>query len=330
MTYVSDGAAINGLTLSTNFFYSATNEAAGVSSTNGVLDYNGTVVAGGVSGISGTITNLGNGFFNLTPTGGTATEYQILGSTSDGKNLIFETYSNNGAGSSSGPYFILSNSGMTPPTGNLNYDGNNSYTAPVCFVLGTRIETVRGQIAIEDLAIGDIVVTASGARRPIRWIGRRSYSGIFANRNPDVLPISFAAGSLGDNVPSRDLLVSPKHAMVLDGMLVPAEHLVNGTSITKTQRVDSLEYFHVELDSHDVLIAEGAESESYIDDDNRNFFHNGSDHRAAYRGAGDLRGHLLPAPARGWLRAGSYPSAPRAARLGRPTRRGSRVKLIDL
>ena len=156
---------------------------------------------------------------------------------------------------------------------------------PACFVTGTQILAVRagivGEIAVEDLRAGDLTVTACGAHRPIRWIGRRSYSGVFANRNPHLLPVRFAAGSLGDNVPSRDLSVSPKHAMVLDGMLVPAEHLVNGTTIARVQRVEVLEYFHVELESHDVLIADGAASESYVEDNNRDIFHNAADYRAA-------------------------------------------------
>ena len=70
--------------------------------------------------------------------------------------------------------------------------------------------------------------------------------------------------------------------MVLDGMLVPAENLVNGTTVTKIVRVESLEYFHIELDSHDVLIAEGAESESYVEDNNRDMFHNAGEYRETY------------------------------------------------
>ena len=201
--------------------------------------------------------------------------------------ILLANYNPNGAVPAAPFRFVLSNTPLTAG-GRVNFTsdpalvsgtGNDAYV--VCFARGTLIRTTRGDVTVEDLSIGDFAVTASGAHRSIRWIGRRSYSGVFANRNPGMLPIRFAAGSLGDNVPSRELCVSPKHAMVLDGMLVPAEHLVNGSSITRTQRVDSLEYFHVELDSHDVLIAEGAESESYVEDDNRNFFHNASEYRLA-------------------------------------------------
>ena len=195
-----------------------------------------------------------------------------------------------GVGTKASTRYVFSNTQVfgsgSPTRTTFTADGPNSTNDyVVCFACGTRIlalrDGVEAEIKVEDLRIGDLAVTASGAHRPIRWIGRRAYSGVFANRNPGMLPIRFAAGSLGDNVPSRELCVSPRHAMVLDGMLVPAEHLVNGTSITRTQHVESLEYFHVELDSHDVVIAEGAESESYVEDDNRNFFHNAPDHLAA-------------------------------------------------
>ena len=154
--------------------------------------------------------------------------------------------------------------------------------AAVCYCTGTLIRTARGEVAVEDLAVGDLVVTASGAHRPIRWIGHRAYAGRFANTNPDVLPICVKAGALADNIPVRDLWVSPKHAMFIDGALVPAEFLVNGVSVIKAERVDSVEYWHVELDSHDVLLAEGAPAESFINDNGRGFFHNAASFRAHY------------------------------------------------
>jgi hypothetical protein len=105
-------------------------------------------------------------------------------------------------------------------------------TSP-CFCAGTRIRTVNGEVAVEELAEGDLVVTASGKQRPIRWIGRRSYKGYFVRGNRDVLPIRIKAGALADNVPSRDLCVSPLHAMLLDGYLIPAFKLVNGVTVVQ-------------------------------------------------------------------------------------------------
>ncbi|WIU42211.1 Hint domain-containing protein [Methylorubrum extorquens] len=152
----------------------------------------------------------------------------------------------------------------------------------VCYCAGTLILTLQGEVSVEDLQIGDIVVTASGKHRPIKWIGTRSYIGRFANANSNVLPVRFKAGSLADGIPARDLRVSPKHAMFLDGVLIPAEHLVNGVSIVKEERVEELTYFHIELESHDVLIAEGAASESFVDDNGRGIFHNAHTFAAMY------------------------------------------------
>lgn len=151
-----------------------------------------------------------------------------------------------------------------------------------CYCPGTLIATTRGEVAVEDLKIGDRVVTAAGKRRPIRWIGNRAYSGRFAATNPDVLPVLFRAGSLGDGLPRRDLMVSPLHAMYLEGMLVPAQALVNGVSIVRLQQVERVEYFHIELKTHDILLAEGAPAESFVDDGSRGMFHNAHDYAERY------------------------------------------------
>ena len=85
----------------------------------------------------------------------------------------------------------------------------------------------------------------------------------FRQGRKDILPVCIKAGALDDDLPKRDLWISPNHAMYLDGMLIEAKDLVNGVSIVQAESVEQIEYFHIELDSHDVIIAEGAPSESF-------------------------------------------------------------------
>ena len=143
-----------------------------------------------------------------------------------------------------------------------------------CYLRGTRIAVEDGETPVECLREGQCVRTLSGILRPVRWIGTRAYDNRFVRDNPAVMPIAFAAGSLGDGLPRRKLLVSPEHAMFLDGVLVPAKLLVNDDLVVQASGLPTIEYFHVELDSHDILLAEGAPSESFVDCDSRTLFQN--------------------------------------------------------
>ena len=152
-----------------------------------------------------------------------------------------------------------------------------------CYVVGTRIAVPGGDAAIEELMVGDRVLTADGLIRRIRWIAHRRYSAKFVRANPHLLPIRIKAHAISDHIPARDLLVSPAHAMAIDGFLVPAEALVNGVSILTESGFGDLHYLHLELDSHDLLLAEGAPSESYIDYGAADHFDNGASRPEALR-----------------------------------------------
>ncbi|HET8996041.1 MAG TPA: Hint domain-containing protein, partial [Acetobacteraceae bacterium] len=146
-----------------------------------------------------------------------------------------------------------------------------------CFAEGTRLATLNGPMPVEALRPGMKVLTVSGAVRPVRWIGHRR---IDLSRHPaaeEVCPIRIRAGALEDGVPIRDLRVSPEHAMFLGGGLVPARLLVNGSSIVKETECRLVVWYHVELDSHDLVLAEGAATETYLDTGNRGLFENSGD-----------------------------------------------------
>jgi hypothetical protein len=160
--------------------------------------------------------------------------------------------------------------------------GTTVITEVACYRRGTLILTETGQVPVEDLAIGDRVTTSSGEARPVKWIGHRSYSGRFVLARKDILPICIKAGALDENVPRRDLWISPHHAMYLDGVLIESQDLVNGVSIVQADKVDEVEYFHIELETHDVIVAEGALSETFVDDDSRGMFHNALEFSALY------------------------------------------------
>ena len=145
-----------------------------------------------------------------------------------------------------------------------------------CFLRGTHIATLRGEVAVEDLRIGDLVVTATGGALPIKWIGTRGFITrlVDEHHRAALLPIRIAAGALGEASPVRDLHVSPEHMLCLEGVLIPAGKLLNGTTITRADDFDVVRYFHIELPRHAVLYAEGALVESFLDTGNRNMFAN--------------------------------------------------------
>ncbi|MBV2150044.1 Hint domain-containing protein [Sphingobium sp. AS12] len=137
-----------------------------------------------------------------------------------------------------------------------------------CFAEGTLIATAKGNIRVEMLSVGHEVLTVSGKERPVKWIGRTVARPARHRRPHEVNPVRVRAHAFGPGLPERDLRLSPGHAIYVDGVLVPVAHLVNGATIVQDE-VEQIRYFHVELDTHDVLLAEGLPCESYLNDGNR-------------------------------------------------------------
>ena len=153
-------------------------------------------------------------------------------------------------------------------------DLNSENLLVPCFVRGTMIRTPAGEVPVETLAIGDLVSTLAGVDRPVKWIGRRSFKRRFIGRNSEANPVLIRQGALGPNMPDRDLAVSGKHAMYFDGVFVRAEDLVNGDTIVRDVDLDLIEYFHVELETPDVIFSNGAPTETFANHNSRRMFVN--------------------------------------------------------
>ena len=142
-----------------------------------------------------------------------------------------------------------------------------------CFAQGTRLYTPVGQVSVETLRVGDAISTASGRTAHITWIGQRVVNCQRHPRPRDVLPVRIRAHALAKGMPLADLVLSPDHAVAVDGGLIPARYLCNGATIVQ-ETWSTVSYHHVEVDRHYIVLAEGLPVESYLDTGNRNAFAN--------------------------------------------------------
>jgi Hint domain-containing protein len=130
---------------------------------------------------------------------------------------------------------------------------------------------------VERLRPGRQVVTlVDGQEVPqaVAWLGHCRI-GLAGHPRPEtVAPIRIRRDAFADGMPHRDLVVSPDHAVFVDGKLICARQLVNGTTICQELDWTAVDYYHVELDRHAILLAEGLPAESYIDTGNSGFFAN--------------------------------------------------------
>lgn len=144
----------------------------------------------------------------------------------------------------------------------------------VCFAAGTMIATPNGEVAVEELSIGDIILTASGTQVPVKWIGRQTVGPLAAANN---LPVCVRQDALAPGTPNQDLVLTAGHALIIDGLAINASALVNHSTIDYIPRrelPEAVTYYHIETENHEVIIANGTEAETYVDYITRQAFDN--------------------------------------------------------
>jgi len=143
-----------------------------------------------------------------------------------------------------------------------------------CYVTGTLVQTDKGLVAVEDLQVGDMIQTVSGDYQPVVWLGYDTVNCRRQKNKEHAYPVRIAQHAFGFNMPRRDLYVSPLHSIYVNGVMIPALHLVNNMTVTQSRRETIVTYYHVELPQHNAIYAEGLAAESYLDTtpENRHFF----------------------------------------------------------
>ena len=155
-----------------------------------------------------------------------------------------------------------------------DWDGIAAPIICICLTKGTLVATENGEVPVEDLKVGDLVITADNGLQAIRWVGRKYISGARMYASPEVRPVRIKKDAFGENVPERDMLVSPQHRMMVQSrladayfgeseVLAPAKGLINNQSIFLDKTVSSVEYFHILFDRHELIFANGTLTESF-------------------------------------------------------------------
>ncbi|MFA3919976.1 Hint domain-containing protein [Ruegeria hyattellae] len=144
----------------------------------------------------------------------------------------------------------------------------------VCFSSGTHIMTGEGEVEVQNLKVGDVVLTADNVSKPIAWIGSRELSASDLRRAPSLRPIRIRAGALGNGKPKADLIVSPQHRILVKSkialrmfdnseVLIAAKHLLGIDGIDVMENATGVTYWHFAFDQHEIVFAEGALAETF-------------------------------------------------------------------
>ena len=228
----------------------------------------------------------GGGVIQFDTVAGTTTTQTITGVelgnefVIGGKNFTGDTVAYSGTtltvkNSSDATVFTMDH--VTAAAGTTFVIADSNIIEAVCYARGTMIRTPTGELPVEKLRAGKLVITlVDGKEVPqtVTWLGHRRISIAGHPRPETVAPIRILRDAVADGMPHRDLVVSPDHAIFVDGTLICARQLVNGTTIRQERDWTTVDYYHVELEQHAILLAEGLPAESYIDTGNSGFFEN--------------------------------------------------------
>lgn len=201
--------------------------------------------------------------------------------------IIVHGFDSNGDGIADGDLRLMflndgSGTGRMASFGNGAIDIQNVNTnpppIPICFLRGTLIATPKGEVPVETLKAGDEVLTASGATATVRFAAARELTLMDLLLNPDMRPVCIPQGAMGEGLPRADLWVSPQHRVLVRGwepemlfgqdeVLVAAKHLKFAPTLRRPARPETVEYFHLMLDRHDIVLSNGIETESLFPGD---------------------------------------------------------------
>jgi hypothetical protein len=211
------------------------------------------------------LTTEGNSAGLLTGNGAAQLQAEMQGLQLIDTNALVDTF---------GVQFTLTDTtavGATPTT-------FSEYFQTACYVAGTRIATPAGETAVEKLRVGDLVATSSGVAKPVKWLGRRRYTAAEIAAHAQLRPVLIRQDALAAGMPHRDLHVSAMHSLFIDDVFIPAAALINGVSVLRSEELAPVDYIHVELEDHDVIFADGAPAETFVDDNSRLLFDNADEY----------------------------------------------------
>ncbi|MCK0152014.1 Hint domain-containing protein [Marivita sp. S6314] len=204
--------------------------------------------------------------------GTTATLSAVVFQDTDGNTYLAPEFSANAdqATLESGPIQSVSLNSVLGSTYSGMTGSRETFDFVTCFVSGTRLATSHGQVAVEHLSIGQKVLTRDNGLQPVRWIGQSTCAAFGRCQ-----PVRIRAGSLATGIPERDLLVSQQHRMMINSpiaermtgraeVLIPAKKLLGCDGMALDGRKCAVTYYHILLDRHEIVFAEGAPTETLL------------------------------------------------------------------